>query len=116
MADIAVGQKASFSRAYRGWFLALMVASGALAVIDRTAVLTLGQEIKHDLAINDAEFGLISGFAISVFYALFGLPLARLADTTNRMKLVSLAIGPIRVPSAMLIDRIDRAVPRLCGG
>lgn len=93
MAEIAVGRKASFSPAYRGWFLALMVASGALAVIDRTAVLTLGQVIKHDLAMSDGEFGLISGFAISVFYVLFGLPLARLADTTNRMRLISLAIG-----------------------
>ena len=52
-----------------------VVASSALAVVDRTSVLTLGQVIKHDLAISDAQFGLISGFAISVFYALFGLPL-----------------------------------------
>lgn len=99
-AEAAADRKARFTRGYRGWFLALMVASGALAVMDRTAVLTLGQVIKHDLVISDAQFGLLSGFAISVFYILFGLPLARLADTTNRMKLVSAAIGLFSLFSA----------------
>jgi MFS family permease len=101
VAEAAVDPKARFTRGYRGWFMALMVVSGALAVMDRTALLTLGQVIKHDLVISDAQFGLLSGFAISAFYTLFGLVLARLADTTNRMKLVSLAIGLFSLFSAL---------------
>lgn len=89
----ASGQQVGFSKAYRGWFLTLMVAASALAVIDRTAVLTLAQPIKVALHISDAQFGLITGFGIALCYALFGLPLAWLADTSNRMRLVAVAIG-----------------------
>jgi MFS family permease len=93
--------QSGFSKGYRAWFLGLMVTTGAVAVIDRTAVLTLAQPIKAALHISDAQFGLITGFGIAVCYALFGLPLARLADTTNRMRLVSVAIGLFSAFSAL---------------
>ena len=93
MAEIAADGQARFSRGYRTWFLGLMVAASAVSVIDRTAILTLGQSIKADLHMTDAEFGLMQGFGLAVCYAVFGLPLARLADTANRMKLVAAAVG-----------------------
>jgi MFS family permease len=82
-----------FSRAYRGWFLGLMVAASAVAVIDRVTILTLSQPIKADLHMSDADYGLLQGVGLALCYALFGLPLARLADTNNRMKLVAAAVG-----------------------
>ena len=82
-----------YSRGYRVWFLILMVAISSLSVIDRVSVLTLGQAIKQDLKLSDMQFGLISGFGFALFYALLGLPLARLADTKNRVRLVSIAVA-----------------------
>jgi MFS family permease len=88
-----ISSAAGFTRSYRAWFLGLMVAASAVAVIDRTAILTLSQPIKADLHMTDADFGLLQGVGLALCYALFGLPLARLADTRNRMTLVAAAVG-----------------------
>jgi MFS family permease len=82
-----------FSARYRAWFLGLMVLISALSVIDRVSILTLGQAIKLDLKLSDAEFGVMSGFGFALFYAILGLPLARLADTSSRVRLVSIAVA-----------------------
>ena len=82
-----------FARAYRTYFLVLMVLISAFSVIDRTAMLTLGQAIKLDLKLSDMQFGLMSGFGFALFYALLGLPLARIADTRNRVRLVSVSVA-----------------------
>lgn len=86
-------EQGRFARAYRGYFLFLMVVISAFSVIDRTAVLTLGQAIKQDLKLSDLQFGLMSGFGFALFYALLGLPLARIADSRNRVRLVSVAVA-----------------------
>ena len=83
----------SFSGGYRGWFLALMVAISTCSAIDRVAVITVGQAIKEDLRLTDFEFGLLSGFGFAVLYAVLGLPIARLADTRSRAKLVAAAVA-----------------------
>jgi len=38
------------------------------------------QPIKDDLQVSDMTRGFLTGFASAVFYAIAGLPLARLAD------------------------------------
>ena len=82
-----------FSRAYRGYFLTLTAVISAFAVIDRIALLTVGQAIKEDLRISDFEFGLVSGLAFAAVYILVGLPLARIADTGNRIRLIAWSIA-----------------------
>ncbi|MEI9851332.1 MAG: MFS transporter [Sphingomonas sp.] len=86
-------RRREFSRAHRGYFLALTATISAFAVIDRIALLTVGQAIKDDLGISDFEFGLVSGLAFAAVYALVGLPLARLADTGNRVRLIAWSIA-----------------------
>ena len=104
MADIAAGRRASsadrFGKGYRAWFLGLMVVASAVSVIDRTTILTLIQPIKADLHMTDADYGLLQGVGLALCYALFGLPLARLADTRNRMKLVAAAVGVFSIFAA----------------
>ena len=89
-----------FPRAYRIWFLTLAVMISAVSVIDRTALLTLGGAIKQDLKLSDMQFGLISGVGFALFYAILGLPLARLADTRSRVRLISIAVGVFSVFAA----------------
>lgn len=83
----------AFTRGYRGYFLALTAVILTFAVIDRVALLTMGQAIKEDLGLTDFEFGLVSGLGFAAVYIVAGLPLARLADTRNRVRLIALAIG-----------------------
>lgn len=86
-----------FSKSYRIYFLVLAVVVSAFSVIDRTALVTMGQAIKQDLSLSDLQFGILTGFGFVLFYALLGLPLARIADTKNRCRLITVAIGVFSV-------------------
>ncbi len=57
--------------------------------IDRNILSILAEDIKADLGISDAEMGFLYGTAFAVFYAVFGIPLARFADVWVRRSLVS---------------------------
>lgn len=61
--------------------------------IDRQILSILAEEIKLDLGIGDAEIGFLYGTAFAVFYAVFGIPLGRLADVWNRKNLISLGLS-----------------------
>lgn len=76
---------------YPRWMVLLLVAVSASAFIDRVIVATLGPAIKADLEITDGQFGLLSGLAFSLLYTTAGIPLARLADKGNRVKLLGIA-------------------------
>jgi MFS family permease len=78
-------------RAYRFYVLGLFTLVYAFNFIDRQIVSVLAPYIKADLHLTDAQLGLLFGTAFALFYALFGLPLARLADGWNRVG--TLAIG-----------------------
>lgn len=61
--------------------------------IDRQIMSILAEDIKADLGIGDAEIGFLYGTVFGVFYALFGIPLGRLADMWNRMRLLSIGLA-----------------------
>jgi len=61
--------------------------------LDRAALSVLIEPIKVELELSDTQLGLLTGFAFSLTYALFGIPLARLADTRNRAKLLSACLA-----------------------
>lgn len=74
-------------------FMLSLVAINTCSSIDRVAIITIGPAIKQDLRLTDFQFGLIAGFGFALFYAFLGLPIARLADTCNRVKLIGWAIA-----------------------
>jgi predicted MFS family arabinose efflux permease len=48
--------------------------------------------IKEELMLSDTQLGLLTGFAFAVFYAVFGIPIARWADTGVRRNVIALAL------------------------
>ena len=62
------------------------------------ALSVLLPEIKKDMALSDSQLGLLVGFAFSVFYAVCGIPIARLADRTVRKNVI---VGALAVWSVM---------------
>jgi len=60
--------------------------------IDRQILSILAEDIKADLGISDAEIGFLYGTAFAVFYAVFGIPLGRLADTWIRKNLIAIGL------------------------
>jgi predicted MFS family arabinose efflux permease len=82
-----------YSRGYTHAILGLLLLVNTFNFIDRTIVATLGQAIKVDLRITDAQLGLIQGLAFALFYTLLGLPLARLSERYNRVTIVAVCLA-----------------------
>jgi MFS family permease len=61
--------------------------------VDRQILSILANDIKADLALDDAQLGFLYGTAFAIFYALFGIPLGRLADSWSRTRLLSIGLA-----------------------
>jgi MFS family permease len=74
------------------WFVVAMLGGVySLNFLDRQLLSILAEPIKNDLALSDTQLGLLSGFMFALFYTLFGIPVAWLADRWNRVRIVSAA-------------------------
>ena len=75
------------------WYaLVLISLTQAMSMVDRQILSILAPRIKVDLGVGDTEIGLLYGTVFALFYALFSLPLGRLADGWVRSRLLSLSI------------------------
>lgn len=73
----------------RAWSaLTLLGALYVVSFVDRLILALLIEPIKSDLGISDVQVGLLIGTSFAVVFSIAGLPLARLADTGNRMLLI----------------------------
>lgn len=81
--------KPTVSGRYTWVVLVLLMLLNALNYVDRQILAILVVPIKAELGLSNTEIGLLSGFAFATFYALFGIPIAWLADRGNRVWLLS---------------------------
>jgi MFS family permease len=79
--------------AYAWYVLGVLVLVYVLNFVDRQILAILAEAIKADLGITDADLGFLFGTAFAVFYAVLGIPLARLADVWNRKQLISIGLA-----------------------
>ena len=77
---------------YAHFVLAVLVLVYVFNFVDRNILSILAEDIKADLGISDSEIGFLYGTAFAVFYAVFGIPLARFADVWVRRSLVSVGL------------------------
>ncbi|MBV1905565.1 MAG: MFS transporter [Pseudomonadales bacterium] len=77
---------------YAKYVLFVLVIVYVFNFIDRQILSILAEEIKADIGISDAQVGFLYGTAFAVFYAIFGIPLGRLADVWVRKNLISLGL------------------------
>jgi MFS family permease len=78
---------------YSWYVLGVLVVVYILNFIDRQILSILAVDIKADLGLTDSDMGFLGGAAFAVFYALFGIPLGRLADNWSRVKLLSIGLA-----------------------
>jgi MFS family permease len=78
---------------YAWYGLNVLVVVYILNFIDRQILSILANDIKADLNLTDADLGFLYGTAFAVFYALFGIPLGKLADTWHRVRLMSVGLA-----------------------
>jgi MFS family permease len=79
--------------AYAWYALGVLVLVYIINFIDRQILSILAEDIKHDLGLRDAQIGFLYGTAFAVFYALFGIPLGRLADSWYRGRLMAMGLA-----------------------
>jgi MFS family permease len=84
--------KPLFSRSYTGWVLTLLLLTYTFNFIDRTIIATIGQAIKVDLKITDAQLGLLGGLYFALLYTILGIPLARFAERYSRVRIITVAL------------------------
>lgn len=69
----------------------LMIAY-VLSFIDRQILNLLVEPIRRDLVISDTQMSLLMGLSFALFYTICGIPLGRLADTSNRRGLIAIGV------------------------
>jgi len=88
-----VGSKRSKWSSYQKYVIGLLLVVYTFNFIDRQIIAILSPAIKAELGLSDTQLGLLKGLPFAIFYAVFGFPIARLADRKNRVTIISVAIA-----------------------
>lgn len=81
------------SKGYANYVLVVLTIVYVLNFVDRQILSILASDVKRDLNLTDADIGFLFGTAFGVFYSLFGIPLGRLADNWNRVRLITIGLA-----------------------
>jgi predicted MFS family arabinose efflux permease len=119
-------QAAGITPVRSAYITLLLTIVAMLAMMDRNIVSILLIPIQEDLGASDAAMGALSGTAFALVYAVAALPLARLADRSNRRNLIAAAVafwslatalsGAAATYTQMLIARIGVAAGEAAAG
>jgi MFS family permease len=77
----------------RRYALGMLLVIYTLNFLDRQVVNILAEPIKRDLGLADWQLGALTGLTFALFYTVLGLPIARLAERGDRVKIISVAVG-----------------------
>jgi MFS family permease len=99
------------------WFVAIvLMLANTLAFVDRQALALLVQPIKQDLQASDTAMSLLYGLSFTLFYVGVGIPVARLADRSNRRNIIAASVfvwslatatcGLVRSFGALFVARV----------
>ena len=73
-----------------GWYvLGVLMLVAVFNYIDRQSLAILQIPIKAELGLSDTQLGSLTGLSFALLYSAFALPIARLADRHNRIRLRS---------------------------
>jgi MFS family permease len=86
---------------YRYYVTGVLTLAFTFNFIDRQIISILAEQIKAEFSLSDTQLGLLMGFAFALFYTFIGLGIARIADRTNRVNLISSIIVVWSVMTAL---------------
>src|SRR5215472_6170780 len=86
-------QTNEISNKYRNYVLMMLTLVYVFNFVDRQLIVILQESIKKELKLSDTQLGMLSGFTFAIFYVTLGIPIARLADRTNRRNTVAVSLG-----------------------
>jgi len=85
--------EAELSSGRLAWITFVMASVAFLAAVDRNVLNILLDPIKTSLGATDTEMGFLTGLAFTLVLVTVGIPVARLADRTNRRNLLAIAVA-----------------------
>jgi MFS family permease len=85
----------------RYYTLALLTLSYALNFLDRTIFNVLIEPLKKEFQLSDTMLGLLAGFGFVLMYSVLGMPIARLADRSNRRNIVTAGLALFSAMTAL---------------
>ncbi len=77
---------------YRWYVVGFLTLASTVSIIDRQILALMIGPVKRDLQVSDTMMGLLGGLAFTLFYTALTLPMAWLADRTNRRRIIGLGI------------------------
>jgi len=78
---------------YRVFVLFMLFVVYAFNFLDRQILGILAVSIQEDLGLSDRQLGLLGGIAFAALYSTLGVPIAWLADRTNRTWIITVALA-----------------------
>lgn len=81
------------SAGYGRYVLSMLLVINFLAFLDRQILNILAEPIKQELELSDTQIGLLTGLAFAFLYTFLGLPIARLAERTNRVGIIGISLA-----------------------
>lgn len=79
--------------ALRGRVMALLLLAYVFNFVDRSIISILKIPIKAEFGLTDTQLGLLGGLAFALLYTGLGIPVAWLADRSNRVRIVATAMA-----------------------
>ena len=110
----------SYNSRYLYYVLGALFLGYVFNSMDRAVLNVLLESIKQEFHASDTMMGFLGGIPFALFYAVMGIPIAALADRTNRVNVLSLSIclwsvmtalcGAVTQFSHLVLARIGTAV------
>lgn len=74
------------------WALFVLTLANVLNYADRQILSILGQSIKTDLGLDDAQLGFLLGTAFAIIYSVVGIAMGGIADRLSRKRLMAFGL------------------------
>jgi MFS family permease len=74
---------------YRYFVVGMLAVVYTFNFLDRQILSILAEPIRKDLNLSDTELGMLTGLTFAVFYTFCGIPIAWLADRSNRVRIIT---------------------------
>ena len=81
------------TKRYRTYVLLTLTLIYIMNFVDRGLLAVVGPDLVPELGISDTQFGLLTGFGFALLYTIVGIPLARLADSANRVWIMTVCVA-----------------------
>lgn len=93
LADSAAIAPSSYPRESYAWYvIAVLFLVTVLSQMDRQLPTLLVGAIRDEFNISDTAFSFLQGYAFAIVYALAGIPLGRLIDSSHRRNLILIGL------------------------